>query len=183
MKRNRKRNIVVAAVLVFVAAAVYLNWSYNSKWGTASSAMAAAEDAAMEAANEDYLAVSAGVSDAVDAYFAQARLTRQQSRDESMQLLQNACAQADVSQDVIDESMRQINTMAQWSMAESVIETELLARDFDDCVVFAAQDAVTVAVPAPAEGLSESAVAQITQTVLSNSDYDASQLNIIEIKD
>ena len=35
MKRNMKRNIVIAAVLVFVGAAVYLNWSYNSRWGTA----------------------------------------------------------------------------------------------------------------------------------------------------
>ena len=78
--------------------------------------------------------------------------------------------------------MRQINTMAQWNMAESVMESELLARDFADCVVFAAQDGVTVAVPAPAEGLDEASVAQITQTVLANSDYEASQLNIIEIK-
>ena len=38
MKRNLKRNIVVIAVLVFVGAAVYLNWSYNSRWGTADSA-------------------------------------------------------------------------------------------------------------------------------------------------
>ena len=44
------------------------------------------------------------------------------------------------------------------------------------------QRGVTVAVPAPAEGLDEASVAQITQTVLANSDYEASQLNIIEIK-
>ena len=101
----------------------------------------------MQNAEQDYLAVSAQATDAVGAYFAQARLTRQQSRDEAMQLLESACAQADVSQEVVDESMRRINTMAQWSMAESVMETELLARDFKDCVVFAAEDGVTV--PAP----------------------------------
>lgn len=182
MRRNLKRNIVIAAVLVFVGAAVYLNWSYNAKWGTASAAMAKAEDEAMAAAGEEYLAVSAEAGDAVSAYFAQARLTRQQSRDEAMQMLESACAGADASQDVIDEAMRQINTMVQWNMAESVMESELLARDFADCVVFAAQDGVTVAVPAPAEGLDEASVAQITQTVLANSDYEASQLNIIEIK-
>ena len=59
MKRNLKRNIVIAAVLVFVGAAVYLNWSYNSRWGAADAAMSAAEDAAMAAANEEYLAASA----------------------------------------------------------------------------------------------------------------------------
>ena len=38
MKKNLKRNIVMAAVLLFVCAAVYLNWSYNSKAGEADSA-------------------------------------------------------------------------------------------------------------------------------------------------
>lgn len=182
MKRNLKRNIVIAAVLVFVGAAVYLNWSYNSRWGTASTAMAKAEDEAMAAAGEEYLAVSAETGDAVSAYFAKARLTRQQSRDEAMQMLEAACSGSDASQDVIDEAMRQINTMAQWNMAESVMETELLGRDFADCVVFAGEESVTVAVPAPEEGLDEAAVAQITQTVLANSDYEAGQLNILEIK-
>ena len=55
MKKNLKRNIVMAAVLLFVCAAVYLNWSYNSKAGEADSAMVKAEDEAMEAANENYL--------------------------------------------------------------------------------------------------------------------------------
>lgn len=183
MRKNLKRNIVVAAVLVFVGAAVYLNWSYNSKWGTADAAMAAREDAAMEAAQQEHLAVSATQEDAVSAYFAQARLTRQQSRDEALALLEMACAQDSVSQEVIDESMRQINSMAEWNMTESVMENELLARNFADCVVFASADGVTVAVPAPEEGLTETEVAQITETVVSNSDFSVSDLNIIEIKE
>lgn len=184
MRKNLKRNIVVAAVLVFVGAAVYLNWSYNSKWGVADAAMAAAEDAAMEAAQQDYLAVAAtGEEDAVSAYFAQARLTRQQSRDEALALLEMACAQESVSQDVIDESMRQISNMAEWNMTESVMENELLAKNFAECVVFASADGITVAVPAPEEGLTETDVAQITETVLTNSDFTAGDLNIIEIKE
>lgn len=185
MRKHLKRNIVVAAVLVFVGAAVYLNWSYNSRWGQADSAMAAREDAAMEAAQEDYLSVAAPAeqTDAVSAYFAQARLTRQQSRDEALALLEMTCARETVSQEVIDESMRQISNMAQWNMAEAVMENELLARNFSDCVVFASADGVTVAVPAPAEGLTETEVAQITETVLTNSDFTAGELNIIEIKE
>ena len=34
-----KRNIIIAAVLLFVCAAVYLNWSYNNSWGAADPAM------------------------------------------------------------------------------------------------------------------------------------------------
>ena len=43
-------------------------------------------------------------------------------------------------------------------------------------------DGVTVAVPAPMEGLSEAAVARITDTITSETDYTASQLTLIEIK-
>ena len=52
--KHLKRNVTIAAVLLLVCAAVYLNWSYNNKWGTADPAMVKAEDAAMKAANEAY---------------------------------------------------------------------------------------------------------------------------------
>ena len=183
MRKNLKRNIVIVAVLVFVGAAVYLNWSYNSKWGVADAVMAQREDAAMAAAQQDYLAVStAAPEDAVSAYFAEARLNRQQTRDEALALLEMTCAQDAVSQEVIDESMRQISSMAEWNLTESVMENELLAKNFADCVVFVSADGVTVAVPAPAEGLTEAQVAQITETVLSSSDFSVSDLNILEIK-
>ena len=32
--KNRKRNITMIAVLLFVCTAVALNWSYNNRWGT-----------------------------------------------------------------------------------------------------------------------------------------------------
>ena len=183
MRRNLKRNIVIAAVLVFVGTAVYLNWSYNSRWGTADAAMAAAEDAAALAADEEYKAASADVmASAVGAaYFDNARLTRQQSKDEALELLEIACAAEDVSQEVIDESMGQINDMASWNLQESILENELLAKDFADCVVFVNDDGVTVAVPAPLEGLTEAQVAQITEAVLSNTDFSAETLNVIEV--
>lgn len=181
MRRNLKRNIVVAAVLVFVGAAVYLNWSYNSRWGAADAAMAAAEDAAALAAQEEYEAASAQASVTSSAYFDNARLTRQQARDEALELLELACSSEDASQDVIDESMGQINDMAAWNLQESLLENELLAKDFADCVVFVNDDGVTVAVPAPLEGLTDTQVAQITEAVLSNTDFTAEALNVIEV--
>ena len=185
LRRARKRNIVIAAVLVFVGTAVYLNWSYNSRWGAADAAMAAAEDAAALAAQEEYEATVGSVqaSTVSSAYFDSARLARQQSRDESLELLELACASEDASQDVIDESMSQINAMASWNLQESLLENELLAKDFADCVVFANADGITVAVPAPMEGLTEVQVAQITEAVLAITGYSLQQLNVIEVND
>ncbi len=183
MRRNLKRNIVVAAVLVFVGAAVWLNWSYNDRWGKADPTMAAAEDAALREAQDEYLEASAPGGAAYEAaYFDDARLTRQAARDEALSLLEMACEEETVSQDVIDESMRQINAMAAWNMQESLLENELLAKDFADCVVFVTDEGVTVAVPAPAEGLTDAQVAQITDAVVANTEFAAPALNIIEIR-
>ncbi len=185
MKKNLKRNIVMATVLLFVCAAVYLNWSYNSRVGQADPAMAAAEDAAMAAAEQEYLDTAAGEeaeSESVSAYFATARLTRQQSRDEALGLLETAAGSENASQETIDSAMESIAAMATWSMQEAQIENLLLAKDFDDCVVYISGDGITVAVPAPIEGLSEAAVARITDTITGETDYTASQITLIEIK-
>ena len=171
-----KRNIIIAAVLLFVCAAVYLNWSYNNSWGAADPAMVKAEDENMASLGTDTDAEPA--SD----YFAQARLTRQTSRDEALGLLQTAASAESASQETIDSAMNAIAAMANWSMLETQLENTLIAKDFSDCVVYISGEGVTVAVPAPAEGLSEAAVARITEAVTTGTDFTADQLRVIEIQ-
>ena len=170
-----KRNIIIAAVLLFVCAAVYLNWSYNNSWGAADPAMVKAEDEKMTSLG--------GETDAEPAsdYFAQARLTRQTSRDEALSLLETAASSESASQETIDSAMNAIAAMANWSMLETQLENTLIAKDFSACVVYISEDGVTVAVPAPAEGLSAAAAARITEAVTS-AGYTADQLNVIEIR-
>ena len=188
IRKNLKRNVVMVAVLLFVCAAVYLNWSYSRQYGEADAAMVKAEDAAMEAAAAEErftetLAVEEQRAETTSPYFATARLTRQQSRDEALSLLETAATGEGASQETIDAAMDSITAMATWSMQEAQIENLLLARDFDDCVVYISGDGVTVAVPAPLEGLSEAAVARITDTIVNETDLAASQIRIIEVRE
>ena len=180
--KNKKRNITMIAVLVFVCAAVALNWSYNNRWGHPDSDQGSAEDSAMlDAAAADAEAALAEESPAIG-YFDEARLTRQVSRDEALELLQTAAAAETASQETIDSAINAISAMATCSMKEAQIENLLLAKDFSECVVYISNDSITVAVPAPAEGLSEEAVARITDVICTETEYDASQLSIIEVK-
>jgi len=177
--KNRKRNITMMAVLVFVCAAVALNMSYNKRWGTPDADMVAAEDEMMMIANAQY---GQSVETSASSYFAEARLTRQVSRDEALQLLQTAATAESASQETIDSAMNAISAMATSTMKEAQIENLLIAKDFADCVVYIGNDSITVAVPAPMEGLSEEAVARITDIICSETDYEAAQLSIIEVK-
>ena len=115
-------------------------------------------------------------------YFSEARLTRQVSRDEALALLQTAATAETASQETIDGAMNAISAMATCSMKEAQIENLLLAKAFDDCVVYIGNDSITVAVPAPEEGLSEEAIAQITDIICSETEFTAAQLNIIEVR-
>ena len=186
MKKNLKRNIVMCAVLLFVCASIYLNWSYNNRWGDADEAMVNAEDSAMAEAESSYseaMAEEEAESETVSAYFASARLTRQQSRDEALSLLESAAASESASQETIDSAMESIAAMATWSMQETQIENLLLAKDFSDCVVYMSGEGITVAVPAPEEGLAEATVARITDTITTETEFQTSQITIIEVKD
>ena len=107
--KNRKRNITMIAVLLFVCAAVSLNWSYNQRWGKPDAEMVQAMDDARSAADAAYaMTVPTGAT----AYFAEARLTRQTSRDEALALLQTAASAETASQETIDGAMNAISTMA-----------------------------------------------------------------------
>ena len=175
--KNRKRNITMIAVLLFVCAAVSLNWSYNQRWGKPDAEMVQAMDEARASADAAYAeTVTTGAS----AYFAEARLTRQLSRDEALELLQTAATSDTASQETIDSAMNAISSMAACSMREAQIENLLIAKDFSD--VYIGNNTVTVAVPAPAEGLSEEAVARITDIICRETEFEASQLSIIEVR-
>lgn len=181
--KKLKRNIVVVAVMFFVCAAVYLNWSYNNRWGESSDAMVEAQDMAIAQAELEYTNAQAETDIAVSSYFSEARLTRQQSRDEALELLEMAATSASASAEVIDTAMSEISVMATYTMNENQLENQLIARDFADCVVFMTDDTITVAVPSPTEGLDETAVAQITETVIESTGYLAEQLKVIEVRE
>ena len=83
-----KRNAVIATVLVFICAGVYLNWSYNQKEKTPEltqtlSAEQVMGETTMVIADTSEEAEPAANMDAAD-YFAQVRLSRQESRDSAV---------------------------------------------------------------------------------------------------
>lgn len=173
-----KRNVTVVAVLLCLSAAVYLNWAYNNR--SADEAMADAELASSKALEEE--AAGETLDALVSDYFAQARLTRQQSRDEAISLLESAAGSESASQETIDSAVNTIAVMANYSMLETQVENLLLAKDFAECVAFMSADGVTLAVPAPAQGLSAEEVARITDAIIEETDFTAAQIKLIEVK-
>ena len=71
--------------------------------------------------------------------------------------------------------------MATFALQEAQLENILMAKDIERAVVFIRNEGVSVIVSAPPVGLSEVAVARITETVISELGISAEQLIIIPV--
>lgn len=181
-----KRNAIILTVVMFLCVAVYLNWSYNKNHASEDEFNAANIVDIESEGNENNEIGLIYEGDAqpqeISSYFSDARLTRQRARDAAISTLQEASKLEGATQEAIDNAVNEITVMAGYSLDEAEIETLIKAKGFKECVVFLEADSATVAVPAPQEGLSTSAVSKITDTILNETDLTADQIKIIEIK-
>ena len=189
MRRQWKRNAVVATVLLFVCAAVYLNWRYAGETALDQTA----EVSAAETGGEDVKVLGEAAlvggevvsaqeegAAAVSGYFDAARLSRQQSRDNALSLLREAAEQEGADEAAIEEANQAIQTVAGYTMLESQIENLVVAKGYADCVAFMGENSISVVVSAAEDGLQTEDVAKITDIVLSETAYTADQIKIME---
>ena len=177
MKKLWKRNAVVAAVLVLVCAAIYLNGRYASDVEEAGKVLGQATevDAPIDEAAE---AVSEGMT---SDYFATARLTRQQARDSALSLLQEAGEGEEVDAAVASEVAQSIEALASYTLSEAQIENMITAKGYEDCVVFLSADSVSVVVSSQTDGLQTEDIAKITDIVKQETGLPASAITILEV--
>ena len=179
-----KRNAVIATVLLFICAGVYLNWSYNNRQKTPdlTDTLNAEQVMGETSLQLDDAAEPVSLEEtSTDDYFAQVRLSRQSSRDSAVELLEQTIAY-DEGTAVGDTASQTLNRIVGTALSEAQIESLIIAKGFSACVTYMADDTVSVAVSAPAEGLSTADVALISDVVTSQTDYDLSQVRVIEVK-
>jgi len=177
-----KRNAVVLTVLLFVCMAVYLNWAYDKNTEKAETLGAASSVESEDVSSEDgslYYVATAAYN---EEYFAQARLNRQEARDAAATTLSTVTETGSASQEMIDAALAEISELTDLALSEAELESLIVAKGFDDCVVYISDTGVNVTVPAPIEGLSTASVARITDIITSETDFTADQLKVIEIK-
>ena len=184
-----KRNAVVAAVVLFVCAAVYLNWTYQ-QGETADAGKTLGEAALVSGQTGDPLVGAAAASPAPEAsaspapsgsgYFDSARLNRQQARDSALTILEDAMASESADEAMKEANGQAIQTIASYTVSEAQIENLVTAKGYADCVAFISDESVSVVVSAQENGLTDADVARITEIVTDETGYEASQIKIIE---
>ena len=197
-----KRNAVVAAIALFVCAAVYLNWNYEQEaqagktLGQSTMVGSETDDPLVSTGGEQDGAAQTGDAAAGDVetegqtqtasaggdYFATARLNRQQARDSALTLLQDAAAREDADETVKEQVNDTIQTMADYTVTEAQIENLVVAKGYTDCVAFIGENALSLAVAAPEGGLTDADTAKIVDVVNQTAGFTADQIKIIPVE-
>jgi len=184
-----KKNMVAAAVLVTVCAGIYVNWLYTEENTAVSLLDTIDTEKVMSDDNlvlsEDMAAIAAGknVDTTATDYFAAVRLSRQQARDNAVNLLQDAMAYATSGEGTKDtESAMELEDIVQTALSEAQIESLIIAKGYTDCVAYMSGEGISVAVSAPEGGLQDADVAVIADIVTSQSEYTLDEIRVVEVK-
>ena len=184
MRARWKRNVVVATMAILVCAAVALNWKYSGE-----DAVKGAQETGSKLLGEATL-VSGQEGDAEGAadeeavytgsdYFASARLTRQQARDNAISLLKDAAEQEGADTATANEASESIQVLAAYTMKEAQIENLVTAKGYKDCVAFMGDESISVVVSTGTGELTAEDVAKITDITKSETGYAAGSIKIM----
>ena len=155
-----KRNVIAAAIVLFVCGAVYLNWSYSQ------------DTAAGKNLGE---AALVGQTDPL-------QNAEEGNQDAAAQ--EGGGAEGDAAtqegQAAVDEANQAIQTMADATMTEAQIENLITAKGYADCVAFLGEDSISVVVSAMENGMTDADAARIGEIVKEQTGLNADQIKIIE---
>lgn len=192
----RKRGAVYGVIGLMLCVAVYLNWSYfqaPDELADVNQALGAESDE--ETSGQVYGAVTAVDSEdtagsgsgetaqtSSSDYFAQARLSRQTSRDQALSLLKETVSSTDASEDAKKEASEKITEIAGDTVKEERVESQIKAKGYSDAVVYISDDAISVVVASSADGLKAADAAAISDIIVAETGAEPSMIRISEAK-
>ena len=193
-----KRNAIVVAIVAFVGAAVYLNWTYGQDRETVGAVEPSPSgrvlgEAALVSGKADGEQAGSGEESAAPeqsapaksedtGYFSSARLNRQQARDSALNILQQAASDAMAEQEVIGGANASIPKLAANTLSEAQVENLVIAKGYTDCVCYINDNSASVVVSATENGLTDADTARICEVVKEETGLSAAQITIIEAK-
>ena len=173
ISRIGTRNIIIASSLLLIGAAVILNFVF---FGNSQPAVADGEPLG-ETGGE----VVEDVVYAEDSYFASAQLSRQQSRDQAIAVLQTVIESSTADAATKEAASADINRIASEIQTEANIETLIKSKGFEECVAVISEGTASVIVAS--DGLMPNELSQIKEIVWEQAGIDPVNIKIIEKQD
>lgn len=171
-----KKQLVIASLTVLLGAAVAVNFAVSGgKKNTVQPSTPVGGTA-----NYGDTAYVSNTASGSDAYFARARLDKQQSRDEAAQVLAAMYNGGDMTPDELTAVSANAQNLSAIIESEGRIETLLKAQGFADALCYLSDNGANIIVKT--EGLDAVGAARIKSTLLSEVDVASDNITIVEVK-
>ncbi|MCH4240216.1 MAG: SpoIIIAH-like family protein [Oscillospiraceae bacterium] len=190
----QKRQLVLAALVVALGAAVYLNWRFsNGNQMLAQDAAASRELGQVQLVNAGETVPSSASSCKASAssckaatasgsdYFTEARLNRQKARDSATATIEKALTSTNSNEAAKKEAIQQEGAIAQEQLKESNAENIIKAKGFSDCVVFLQNGECSVVVKAGSTNM-ENAAMIVKDAVSGQTGVPFDKIKVVEQK-
>ncbi len=168
------RSVVIIAAVLLIGLAVYLNyrWFYDpvQSLGYGENNMDDNIEGSQTTGGE-------GDGESENNYFTSTVITRQQSRDEAIDVLKLVTENDEASEAAKAEAAAKISKIAVDIQNEANIETLVKAKGFEECVAIISDDSASVIVKA--ESLQASEAAQILAIVYETTGISPENISII----
>lgn len=182
MKKGKiigKRQIVLAALVLCLAAAVWLNMRFAAFENPETSGTGS------NLGDTEYMSSGGNLGEAIQTstgadYIASSRLERNNTRQKLAEEFSALINDATVSDDAKAEALQKAADVALRAEKETSAEVLIKAKGFSDALVIISDESVTVIVPA--ETLLTSETLQIQDAVLSQISIDLEKIKIITVK-
>ena len=179
-----KRQIVLAALILALGAAVYLNWQFTSVTPvveeTAASTSSEGELGVAQLVNNSYIETvtdeaSSATPTTMNSKLSEARVERQSARDEALDMIDDILADVDSDSDAKKLAIEEASAIAQNMVKETNIESVIKAKGVTDAVVIINSDNCSVIV----DKLGDNALI-IQDVITTQTEISSDKINIVE---
>lgn len=170
-----KKQIILASLVVGLGLAVYVNYQFAQADNmlTLTSALEGGKNY-----GDAQLVDATDLFDS-EAYFAEAKMSRQLARDESIETFNTMLSNAEVDPNLKAEMALQAAAFAQAIETEGKIENLIKAKGYNECMVY--YDTENVDVVIKTEGLEATDVTVMKDIILKETNIPVENISIVEI--
>ena len=185
-----KKQIIIVGLTLILGVAIYINYLVGTNM-TSDTPVSAEEEASGANAygEEQFVSVNGDTSSAADqvsvvssadAFFAQARLDKTESRAEAIEVLQSIYAGGDSTDTELAVFAQDAAALTGYIESETKIENVLKAQGFEDALCYLSENGASIIVKT--DGLDTAQAARIKNALLSEVNIPAEKITILEIK-
>lgn len=177
----RKRQLILASLVVALSAAVYLNWQFTDSKNLQVTNMLSSGEELGEAKYVNSSNISdKSISDGTKKYFTEAQINRQKARDEAQEKLKSLISTPNINLEVKEKLMKDLENISKNIQEESNIENLLKSKDFAECLAIIHNNECNIIVNPGT--INENSVMIIKDIVTSQTNIPGSKIKIIEAK-